>query len=166
MNSQTLSNWIQIVTGFAVLIGIVLVFIELRQAKQLAAAELVSQGFSEGLSTQRSVMGEEFAAVLAKACMHSKELTDSEIVALDFYFLGQLNSVYRMEFLDGVAEIDTPDLVLAENLKPIVVSEHGRYWIKQRELPPRVQKIVSSLISNPSNCGDYYESFRKMGSSV
>ena len=159
-----MSNWIQIATGIGVLVGLFFVFIELQQAKQLASADLVSQGFSEGLSTQRSVMGEEFADVFAKACMHPEDLTDGEIVALDFYFFGQLYAVYRMEFLDGIADIDTPDLVLAQSLRPILVSEHGRYWIKQRQLLPRVQKVVDALTSERSSCGDYYSDLKSLGS--
>lgn len=163
VNSQTLGNWIQIVTGLAVVFGLFLVFAELRQAKQLASADLVSQGFSEGLSTQRGLMGEEFATVLANACMHPFDLTDDEVVALDFYFQVQLNNVYRMEFLDGVAKIITPDIVLIENLRPILVTEHGRYWIKQRELLPRVQQIVDQITNEPMDCGDYYTDLRELG---
>ena len=133
MNSQVFGNWIQIITGLAVVFGLFLVFIELRQAKQIASAELVSQGFSEGLSTQRGLMGEEFASVLANACLHPRELTDDQVVALDFYFQVQLNNVYRMEFIDTVAEITTPDIVMIENLRPILVTEHGRYWIAKKE---------------------------------
>jgi hypothetical protein len=165
MNTQTFSNWIQIITGLAVVIGLFLVFIELRQAKQLASADLVSQGFAEGLSTQRDLMGEEFATVLANACMHPDDLTDDQIVALDFYFQVQLNNVIRMEFLVQVADIPAPDIVLMENLRPIMVTKHGRYWITQKELPPRVHKMVNSLANEPGDCGDYYRDLKELGAS-
>ena len=163
MNSQVFGNWIQIITGLAVVFGLFLVFIELRQAKQIASAELVSQGFSEGLSTQRGLMGEEFASVLANACLHPRELTDDQVVALDFYFQVQLNNVYRMEFIDTVAEITTPDIVMIENLRPILVTEHGRYWIAKKELLPRVHEIVSRLTNEAADCGDYYRDLKELG---
>jgi hypothetical protein len=158
MQGQTVMNWIHVATGLGVLAGLLLVFAELQQAKQLAAAELISVGFSEGLSTQRSVMGEEFAGIYARACLHPAELTEADVVALDFYFQSQLISLYRLAYLDEIGGVGAaPDEVITENLRPIVATEIGRQWIRLRPMPGNWVPLLKELTQEPANCGAYYE---------
>ena len=58
MNYQSLSNWIQIVTGIAILVGLGLVVLELRQSRDIALAQLSSDLFMMR-SAQLSVNGRE-----------------------------------------------------------------------------------------------------------
>ena len=58
---------VQAATGLAVLIGLGLVVFELRQAEQLARAELQSEGFSQLMESRRSQLSENFAATKMKA---------------------------------------------------------------------------------------------------
>ena len=58
MNSQQVANLVQIATGIALLIGLLLVLYELNQAKSLTLAELTSQGYSEVMDDNRTIMGE------------------------------------------------------------------------------------------------------------
>lgn len=158
MQSQTVMNWIHVATGLGVLVGLLLVFAELRQAKQLASAELVSVGFSEGLSTQRSVMGEEFAGIYARACLRPEELTEADLVALDFYFQSQLISLYRLVYLEEMGGVDAaPDEVIIENMRPILATELGRRWIGMRPMPSNWKLLLEELTQEPANCGAYYE---------
>ena len=50
MNSQTIANGIQTLTGIAVLIGLALVVLELRQSRGLARAQLAADGWAEGMA--------------------------------------------------------------------------------------------------------------------
>ena len=47
MSENKLFNIMQITTGLALLIGLVLVFVELQQAKSLTLAQLTSDGYSD-----------------------------------------------------------------------------------------------------------------------
>ena len=62
MDSSKIANWVQVTATVGVLIGIVLVVIEMRQAKALAHAEVTAQFFQEVAQNNRAQMGENPAA--------------------------------------------------------------------------------------------------------
>ena len=160
VKTDNVMNWIHLATGLGVFVGLLLVYIELQQAKQLTAADLISQGFSEGLSTQRAVMGENFADIYAKVCLRPDELTEGEVVALDYYFQSQLVGLYRLEYLKDIGGLgQAPVEVLVENLRPILATRLGRRWMQQREIPSSWEGVLENW--EPADCTDYY---RELGS--
>ena len=86
MNPDKVANWIQITATIGVLIGIVLVVIELRQAKAIAHANFTANFFSETAQNSRSQMGENPAIVLAKACLRPNEISAQELFVLEGFF--------------------------------------------------------------------------------
>lgn len=58
METRKIANWVQIATGFGVLIGLGLVVWELQQSRAVATAQLTSDGFAHFHQLNISRMGE------------------------------------------------------------------------------------------------------------
>jgi hypothetical protein len=86
MDSGKLNNWIQSITGIAVVIGIGLVILELQQNREATMSQLSSEAFQMISQFHTSVLGDQPAEALAKACEQPKELTTEELVVLDHYY--------------------------------------------------------------------------------
>jgi hypothetical protein len=131
MESRKLSNSIQVITAVFVLIGLGLVVWELQQVKTLTRAQLTSESVATHISIFTSMLGEEAASVLAKACLNPEELTLQEAVILDNYYLANANLLARLILQtdrDGVyPEGSWRDSLFY--LNPILASRYGREWI-------------------------------------
>ena len=109
MNSQVISNWIQITTGIALVAGLALVVWELQQAEKVARAQLSSDSFAQGAQVQTSLIGEEAGEAMAKACTDPESLTDGELMVLFSVYRSQLNlnrRLYIVEERSGLYEGD------------------------------------------------------------
>lgn len=104
MNSQNLASWIQILTGIALLVGIVLVVWELQQSRDLVRAQLVADGFLSHQDNQRVFLGESFASTYAKACFDPENLTDAEMVQMWAYTDSLLTFVTRAQSYGAVGD--------------------------------------------------------------
>ena len=101
MESQRLSMWVQLVTGVAVLLGLGLVIWELRQTRDIAEAQLISDGYSQATQVHTSMFGEQAAEVLAKSCENPEELSDSELQVLFRIHLAHVNLARRIYDIDA-----------------------------------------------------------------
>jgi hypothetical protein len=96
MDSQTIANWIQVVTGVAVLVGLGLVVWELRQSRDATFSQLSSEYWHFASQERAAIFGEDAAHVLAKACHKPTELTESDLVILEQYYSGFIVRIDRM----------------------------------------------------------------------
>lgn len=158
MNSSNLFNTIQLITGVALLIGLVLVFIELRQAKELSLAELTSEGYSEAMSEFRSLMGENPAPVVAKACFEPEKVTPDEQVVLASYYSLKMAHIERIRVLELVAEFGVPWPILArQQLAGVLNTELGRIWFERNfSFDAELYEIGQSLLEDMVDCKDVY----------
>lgn len=158
MNSNNLFNLIQLVTGFALLIGLVLVFVELQQAKELSLAELTSEGYSEAMSEFRSLMGENPAPVIAKACYESEKITPEERVVLTAYYSLKIAQISRLRVLELVAEFGVPWQTLAkQQLVGVLDTEPGRLWFDRNfKVDTELYAIGQELIQAGLDCKKPY----------
>jgi len=105
MEMKGISNWIQIATGVALLIGLGLVVWELQQSRDVAVAQLTSDGFSNWRPIDIANMGESPATVLAKACRDPQSLTDEDLEVLGAYYSAIVSSIdrnYKIEERSGL----------------------------------------------------------------
>ncbi len=68
MTTQELANWVQVFSGIALVVGIVLVTLELQQTKALSRAQLKHDSVSLGIQREIAAMGENTLESLARAC--------------------------------------------------------------------------------------------------
>ena len=84
--SRRLELAIQLITGAAVLIGVVLVLIELQQTRALTYKQMVQDRLGAVVEHNSRVYGEDLATVLEKACSAPNDLSQSEAIIIDTYF--------------------------------------------------------------------------------
>jgi len=95
MDSHKISNWVQVITGAALLAGIGLVVWELRQNRDAFQSQLTSDGYHNISQRNIALLGERPADVLAKACDSPESLTKSELRILEAFYVDNLNSLRR-----------------------------------------------------------------------
>lgn len=159
MNNQALVSWVQVITGLALLIGLALVMLELRQAKSLTLAELVSQGYGEALEDNRAVMGEQTAAALAIACYAPEQLSDEQMVMITAYFTNQVLQASRWRVLDRIADFGVPWRSIAQQqLTTVLAIPIGQRWFAGAALvDPEMAKIGASVVESKPTCTSYYD---------
>jgi hypothetical protein len=139
MNSQTVADWVQIVTGAALLVGLALVVWELSQSRDVATAQLTSDGSDHNQQHFIARMGENSAAALAKACVDPDSLSDEELVVLDAYF-SSIASVslraYAITERSGLYEGRWVE-IMRHSFYLILRSVPGRtWWARERQFYP------------------------------
>ena len=86
MKRISLYDWVQLITGFAIVIGIVLVLVEQYQARVIAEIQLARDMYADNFAFKRQIMGENPAPTLAKSCLEPDKLSESELaVALAYH---------------------------------------------------------------------------------
>ena len=82
----TATDWIQVVATLAIVVSIILVLIELRQSREIAEAQLISDQYAIEAGLLHATLGETPAHALAKACEHPGDLTREDTEVLDAWY--------------------------------------------------------------------------------
>mgnify|MGYP001815225745 FL=1 len=77
------SNWFQIISNVAIIIGLGLVVYELNQSRQFVHGQMIDQITSRQTDRMLVMMGENPQATLAKAALHPADLNERDVVTLD-----------------------------------------------------------------------------------
>jgi hypothetical protein len=151
------SAWVQIATGLALVLGLVLVLIELIQARTLATLQLTSDGFGEAYAYKRQLMGENPSPILVKGCLHPELLTEAEIAvnmaAIDYRY-DTIMYLLQMTEISGDAFDWQP--MAAYNLKVIFSTKLGRVeYDKFKDDPTRWDPKILTMARKIIEDGDY-----------
>ncbi|MEM7099370.1 MAG: hypothetical protein AAF541_13995 [Pseudomonadota bacterium] len=160
MNENKLFNALQIATGVAVVIGLIMVFIELQQAKSLSLAELTSEGYAEVMADFRTVMGENSAEVIAKSCITPEQLNAQELVILNAYYNSKLAQVSRLRVLEFVADFGVPWQTLAhQQLQEVLATKPGQQWFEfHLKTDPELYGIGKKILATGVDCTGFINS--------
>lgn len=165
MDSSKLNNWIQSITGIAVLLGIGLVVFELQQNREATISQLSSEGFQVVSQMNSSVLGDQPAEALAKACEKPDELTTAELVVLDHYYTDLIMRTRRIRTLGERGSFYGPDQWKEDYGQWAFMFETaaGRAYWKSFPHDPELQRVGDELLSNWSRptCGELYASWRE-----
>ncbi len=101
MDSQQITNWVQVVPGVALLVGIGLVVWELQQNREAFQSQLTSDAFHNMSQRNITLLGEQPTKVLAKACDAPDSLTRAELRILKAFYMEHLNSLRRLYVIAG-----------------------------------------------------------------
>jgi hypothetical protein len=136
MNNHSFFDIVQVVTGLAVVAGLVLIIFELRQTHNIAAAQQATEYRASYDSVTIAEMGELLPIALARACEDPEHLTGPELVALNGYYL-QLFFSALSAYSDEGAEISSRRswrIYARGSFDAILASTPGQaWWEKQRE---------------------------------
>ena len=163
MELPTITNWTQVITGVAVLIGLGLVIWELQQTREIATAQQITNSFSAYSSQLQAMMGEESVKALAKACDHPDSLTTEDMIVLGYFYTDVIN-----ELRSALHQASNTDLAVFEwkqwtgNFDTIFATEYGRWWWGNQKWEPEIMEAGNAwLAEKPTrNCADEYASYR------
>jgi len=129
MDDQRIDRWLGIVGNVAVVIGLIIVAVELRQSSSIANGELAAQFFRDIQDLERSRQDSDFARVYAKSIEDPDELTLAELVQLDGYYnvlLAQISSARRLVEL-GLFQQNYEYIVRA-NVRDVLYTPFSHIW--------------------------------------
>ncbi|MGK0223148.1 MAG: hypothetical protein ACI9ON_002391 [Limisphaerales bacterium] len=157
-SASSLVDWIQIVTGVAIIGGLVLVIVELQQSKALTRAQLGSAAVFDSIADHRALMGENPAVTLLTACLHPDQLTDHDRLILRSYFTLHTLKAYRAKGLEDIGGFGADWESGAFYQYEIVSStEPGQRWLRGmlRTIPDeQLRRVATNALekTKPSNC--------------
>ena len=130
MNTQKVSDWMQIVIGMGVLVGIALVIWELDQGHDIAVNEALASDFSKAMSQYQSILGEDPAATIAKACRSPDTLDLRDTVILVGYFNSRLMTPLQqtLQYKRASLGFDSWRRSAYPALFTILGTSFGRFW--------------------------------------
>jgi hypothetical protein len=127
----TLDNWVQIATSLAVLIGLALVIVEMRQTHTLSRAEIGAGSFDLLSSRLLSTVGESFAVARAKSCIAPEDLSDSELIELREYYQASVTLINRQMMMRLIGGFNYRWQDSAETeLGGMLETQQGRAWFE------------------------------------
>ncbi|MBT8079137.1 MAG: hypothetical protein KJO31_11225 [Gammaproteobacteria bacterium] len=144
-------NWIEFVTAFAIVAGLVVVVWELRQSRALAEADLATQAYGQIQNYWQTLAGENPSQVLAKACNSPEELSDEETGIYWAVLQMQFFNMHRNIYVEAAGGFDTDvDEWVRSDMKYYLGSRLGRQefdrfgdsWL------PLMKRIATELIEN------------------
>ena len=156
MNSGKISDWIQIGTGLALLVGLILVVVELGQARVLATIQVTNDAYSDQFDFYRQLMGENPSTVLVKACLHPGELTEAEIAVAMASIDYRYDAIRRTKAITEIAGYESGWEGLAiSNLRHILSTKLGRVeYDKFKDDPYRWEPEIAELAKGLIESGD------------
>ena len=156
-----LSDIIQILTGLAVLVGVILVVVELRQARELSRAEISSRSMDLYFEDWRAIRGEESIDSIIRACNNPQEMTTHDIWIMHFYFNSIITRSTRLLLLNRVAGYEFElEADIRRNVTEILTFPTGRYWIERRLERNAWSEVMSNIARETLSASESADSYR------
>ena len=151
MQNSKLNDWVQIFATIGVLIGLLLVYLEIRQNNELTNAEARVQRLVSWEEFTRFEVETNIRELVVKSVESPEELTDAEILMLDSW-LWNIVSIYQQGIAMqqfGLADDQTPDLEDAARF--YFNNRFGRAWfeVNRRSISiptPEFVEVVSRTL--------------------
>lgn len=167
MKFDHVNDWFQLIASIAVVAGLALVVGELRQAKQMAGAQLLSSNYTGFAERELAVLGENPAPALVRSCMDPESVTDEDTRVLQSHYQQLLFALSGMVEVELVGDFGTErwKTFAAGSLPSLLITEHGRWywnWVKPT-LYPGLRELGDELMEElgPADCAPFWESFRE-----
>jgi hypothetical protein len=156
MNSQ-LGSWLQLGGNLGILIGLILVGLQMRQSTELLELQLRKTEAENYISSDLSVLGEEWPRVWQKQFDDPKGLTLAEQRILEATLWA--DNVYRWAsnyrlYEDGLTEADEWQSQVDTDIAWVLGNPYGRAWWDEVKviptLPPELVEYVESKLKDVS----------------
>lgn len=168
MTDDRLSFSLQLVTAIAVLIGIGLVVLELRQTRELVRSQFIGETHSIWINRSLHLAGEDAYKVLAKACSE-EQLDLEEMIRFNEVMNSYVHGAMRLWQIYRVTEFSDVYLTGAAGQLGEVFSYPlgNAWWSIYREFYPgefvAFADQVAAGFPREANCGDVYERLEASG---
>ena len=126
MDSNKISNRLQVAGNFGLLAGLVLVAFQINQNTNLARTDMVSRNYESSMMFGLAMMGEDPAAVWSKAALDPDSLTDHDLTRIQFMVDFWWNYHDRLDYLEekGLAQENWTD-ALDYHAEDQIVAEYS-----------------------------------------
>ena len=164
MKNSRLENWLSLSSALAVLIGVVLVLIQLRQNAELLELQILKQDADNYTETEASLLPENIYEIRQKSLDEPENLTPFEYQVLEVFYWSM--GIARWRNLYDLAERGLLDQsawqrMVREDAGWTLGNPFGRaYWERVKvdvpNLPTQFVELVdASLADAPDNFSDY-----------
>ena len=160
-------RWVQIFSTLAVLFGIGLVVLEIRQNQVLVRAQLESDNYATRIEILMMQAGDSPDLVTAKACLEPESMTPSDMITLEKIYLAQLLGVYRQRRVEQTAELGIDwKRRMERTSREVAATYHGRRLLKSyrdRGNSGDFSEVIDQVLNQPNNfdCKQFYEELVK-----
>lgn len=131
MDKERLDKWLSVVGHVAVIIGLIVVAIELRQGAAVANGELTTQFMTNWQELDRSRQDPSFAEIYAKSMEDPENFSLVEKVRLDGYYSVVMD---QMELARMLVDLDlfesTYEEILRVNVRIFFTTPYSHAWWK------------------------------------
>ena len=175
MVTDRISRWLTVGANFGVLVGIAFVILEIRQSSDIATAQVRLDYAAGWRSIDEKRQDEAFALVLSKSLLRPDELSFSEIVQLDGYYIGvidQMLSAYTAENA-GLRDAQLQGTAAQVAFSYFSNAYAQAWWQHSRQAWSQpgggeFQRIMDKAIASASKRGNqqYYEGIQRQLSRV
>lgn len=150
MIEDRVTKWVGIATNVAVLAGVFLLVVEIRQNNDLAAFQSIQERKYMQQQSEMAFYDLEMAEIWTKSIFEPKNLTLAEIRAMDAYLAFSMNRASQM------VELEAAGLVPAESAKEyiegdlffVLGNEFGQIWWERVGAPgwPELADVVNPYV--------------------
>jgi len=150
VDKDRLDRWLGVVGHVAVIIGLVVVAVELRQGATVANGELTAEFMSNWQELDRSRQELAFAEVYAKSIENPQDLTLVEQVQLDGYYWVIMDQLDLARMLVDLNLFDsTFEEILRTNVRLNFTTPYSRAWWNSysSDADPATAAIVNDELS-------------------
>ena len=170
-----MSHWLTLAANFGVIVGIVFVIFEIRQNSDIATAQVRLDYAAGWRSIDEKRQDQAFAQVYAKSISSPDELSFSEIIQLDGYYVGVIDQMLSAHTAAkaGLRDGQFQDVALQVAIGYFSNAYAQAWWQETRQLwsypnGTEFQKIMDDAIAAASKSGnqEHYESIQRRLSPV
>ena len=166
MKIEKISHWLTIVGNLGLLVGIALVVVQIDQNSQLVRVQLSVARWTDDLNLHLAMMGENPAAVVAKAIENPSELSveDSQVLEAYRLYWGLANVRRVFMYNRGMDAITPPTFELDDQRTDLAIAVLGNRYMKATHeeigiggplVAPKLRPLMSSLTGNEN--WEYHE---------
>lgn len=157
MNWDRTTRWLTLAANLAVLGGLILVAVQIRQNTAITRAQVTNDYYLADMQLELAMMGDDPAASWVKAVYTPDELTPHDAAVVDRYFNYGLVQLQRLERMNELGLADRRWEEQVEYLTWHLGNDVGRRWWTQsrhyfsRDFAARVDAALAEDESETSN---------------
>ncbi|NIP54262.1 hypothetical protein GWN42_22120 [candidate division KSB1 bacterium] len=145
MKGEVVSRWLGVGANFGVLLGLILLWTEINQNKQMTRVELGAEQLSFAQQNWLARTDEPLATAIYTATYEPHQLTKQQVVILDSNMKSSMASAVRVGYLVnmGVFELDLDSAVWTA-VRHAFGNEFAHAWFSENKdfVPPNIAAVI------------------------
>ena len=166
MNTSKLNNSVQIFTSAAIIIGLALVVLEIRENNAIAEDDALSEFWTNWIALSTPEYSSDIGSAYIKSINDPASLSDEEMFRLGSWLTAVMSTYGQLFLMHQEGRVsDDYRSELADEVEYYFGNNYGRAWYAENKdwlLPEMVEVIDEQLKNNPDlNSADYFSRMRE-----